>query len=245
MPGSKTKNHILLFVTAGTMIYTVEETAYRMEKKDILLVPKGVFRSARNLPDGGHDMYVFHFRCEGANEELPILSNGSPNMVKTSQFDYMKQRFSLITQHWLKKSPYSENICYYALMEVLCHLNEEIDSQKEYGKPYSHVVQMQNFILQHYQRPISITELADVIDRTPNYVSTIFRQVTGRTVSEYIQQIRITAACDLLANSQMTVNEVSDYLGYCEPSYFNKVFKRVTGTSPSKYMKEQVRFWRR
>ncbi|MDF2725489.1 MAG: AraC family transcriptional regulator [Paenibacillus sp.] len=242
IPESKTRNTILLFVTAGTMIYTINGTAYTMEKRDILLVPKGVYRSARNLPDEAHDMYVFHFRCEDVDDGLPILSDGLPHIVRSSQFEYMKQRFSFATQNWLKESTYSHKLCFYALMEILTSMNEEIDSQTEFGKAYGHVVAMQSYILEHYRRTIPITELAELIGRTPNYASAIFKRVTGKTVSAYIQQIRISAACTLLANSQMSVGEISEHLGFCEQSYFNKVFKRQTGISPSKYINEPMAY---
>lgn len=87
-------------------------------------------------------------------------------------------------------------------------------------------------------------ELARLVERSPNYISRLFKEETGQTVTDYTQQLRITAACDLLANSQMNVREVSDFLGFCEQSYFNKVFKRLTGTLPSAYMKEKVRRWK-
>src|SRR5690606_22329985 len=96
----------------------------------------------------------------------------------------------------------------------------------------------------HYRRTIPIQELADLVQRTPNHISRLFKEATGQTITAYMQQIRISAACDLLANSQMNVGEVAEYLGFCEQSYFNKVFKKHTGTLPSAYMKEKIKRWK-
>ncbi|MDF2724377.1 MAG: AraC family transcriptional regulator [Paenibacillus sp.] len=246
VPTSLTQTHIIVFVTEGTLTYVVEDKPYRMTKGDIIVIPQGVRRGVQgNDPANGHDMYLFRFRHDGADDGLPLLLSRQPNLIRTSQFEYMKQRFSLVTQHWLRKSAYSSILCHCMLMEIIAHLNEEMDSQIEHGKAYSHYIKLQNYILRHYRRPITVPELAEQIGRTPNYVSTIFRKATGQRITDYIQQIRITAACDMLLYGQMSVREVSDTLGYCEPSYFNKVFKKVTGMQPSTYIHEQDRLFKK
>lgn len=240
------QTHIIIFVTEGTLVYVVEDEPYEMEKGDIILVPQGVMRGVQgNCPKSGHDMYLFRFTHDGTDDGLPILLSKRPSFVRTSQFEYMKQRFSLVTQHWLRKSAYSGILCQCMLMEIIAYMNEEIDSQTMHGKAYSHVVKLQNYILRHHRRPISVPELAEHIGRTPNYVSAIFHKATGQKITDYMQQIRITAACNLLLNSQMSVGEVSDSLGFCEPSYFNKVFKKVTGMLPSTYINEHDRLWKK
>lgn len=244
VPKGKTNNHILLLVISGTMLYTIEDHSLSLQKGDMLFVPQSVWRSASNSPKEAHDMYVVHFRYHGDGDRLPMLSEPKLYLIRPFNFDYMKQRFSLLTQHWLRKSDYSGTICHAILLEMLAVINEESDSQSMPGKSNSIVMQIQAYILDHYRRSISMAELSEYVDRTPNYISTIFKQVTGDSITEYIQQIRISAACDLLINSQMNVGEISNFLGFCEQSYFNKVFKKITGTLPSIYMKEKVKIWK-
>lgn len=244
VPKGKTSNHILILITSGSILYTVEDRTFSLQKGDILFVPKGVWRYASNPSKKAHEMYVAHFRYRGDGDELPMLIEPKCCLTRPFNFDYMKQRFSLLTQHWLRKSKYSDTICHSILLEMLAVINEEADSQSMQGKSYSIVMQLQAYILTHYRQTIPMAELAEHVERTPNYVSSLFKQVTGQTVTDYIQQIRIAAACDLLANSQMNVGEISDFLGFCEQSYFNKVFKKCTGTLPSTYIKEKVQIWK-
>ena len=190
-------------------------------------------------------MYVAHFRYDGSDEGLPILDRPTASLMKTSHYDYIRQRFSQATQHWLKQTRYSKKICNSILTEIIALMNEEIDTQTVHGKAYAHVVKLQQYMLEHYRENISVLDLANLIDRTPNYVSAIFKQATGQTISDYLQRIRISAACDLLINSRMSIKEISDFLGFCEQSYFTRVFKRVTGTIPTNYVKEEMKIWRR
>jgi AraC-like DNA-binding protein len=245
VPSAPASNHILLLITNGSITYSVDDQPLTLHKGDVLFVPQGAVRHAANSAKEAHDMYVAHFRYIGEGEGLPMLINPRYHLTRLFQFDYVKQRFSLLTQHWLRKTAYAETICHSILLELLAVINEESDSQVIPSKAHSIVLQLQSYILNHYHRTITMTELAQHVERTPNYVSMIFKQETGQTLTSYMQQIRIAAACDLLINSQMNVGEISDSLGFCEQSYFNKVFKQITGTLPSTYMKEKVKVWRR
>ena len=245
VPTARTNNHILLLLTSGLMHYSIEDKTFSLQKGDILFAPQGVIRAASNSPNEPHEMFVAHFLYHGNGERLPLLSDSQPRCTRPLNYDYLKQRFSLLTQHWLRKSAYSDTICHSLLLEILAILNEESDSHLLPSRQYSLVIQLQDYILNHYRETIHISELAAYVERTPNYVSTVFKQVSGQTITEYTQQIRVAAACDLLRNSQMSMAEIADFLGFCEQSYFHKVFKKITGTKPSIYMKEQVKVWRK
>ena len=238
-------NHIYLMLTGGSITYEVDNIEYRLTKGDALFVPQGAVRSAWNESRLPHQMYVVHFHYLGDGDRLSLLAAPRPIQIKSLPFDYMKQRFSLLTQRWLRKSFYSEAAIHGILLEMLAIANEEADLRDNPGKSNRIVMELQQYILEHYRRTITVPELAEHVDRTPNYVSHIFKVDTGLSISEYVQQIRISAACDLLTNSQMSVSEISDFLGFCEPSYFNRVFKKTTSLSPSAYIKEKLKVWER
>ena len=100
-------------------------------------------------------------------------------------------------------------------------------------------MELKKYIFHHYREKIKVSDLAEHIDRTPNYVSTIFKEVTGQTPIEYIQYVRISFAKELLVNQSMSVAEVADYLGFCDQFYFHRVFKKVTGYAPSVLLKDR------
>lgn len=244
IPEAAAKNHILLLMVSGSITYIINSKSIRLHRGDILFIPQGAIRSAYNDTKNAHEMYVAHFHYNGGGEELPLLRDANIHFAKLFQFEYMKQRFSLLTQHWLRKHLYSATFYHSILLEMLAIVNEETDSRDNLDKSYSIITQLQNHITMHYRQTISMQELSALVQRTPNYISRLFKESTGQTITEYIQQIRISAACDLLTNSQMNVGEVSDFLGFCEQSYFNKVFKKLTGTLPSAYIKAKSKVWR-
>ncbi|CAM3326827.1 MULTISPECIES: AraC family transcriptional regulator [Paenibacillus] len=244
VPSSPAQHHILLLVTSGEIEYrTEEDTLIPLKKGDMLFIAVGTLRSAVNRSSSPHEMYAAHFQYEGDGEGLPFLTEPGTIYASLANADYMKNRFSLLTQHWLRKSPSIRTICHGMMLEMLAILYEDAGQPTLPGKSHGIVLQLQQYIVENYRDSITIRDLAAHVGLTPNYVSSLFRQSMGITLTEYMQQIRISAACDLLTGSQMNISEISDYLGFCEPSYFNKVFKKITGILPSAYVNEKPRLW--
>jgi AraC-like DNA-binding protein len=59
----------------------------------------------------------------------------------------------------------------------------------------------------------------------------------GQTPIDYIHQVKVSVACELLKGGGMTIAEISDHLGYCEQSYFHRIFKKFTGVAPTAVQK--------
>ena len=79
---------------------------------------------------------------------------------------------------------------------------------------------------------------ADKLCLTPRYLSTVIRQVSQRTVTEWINQAVILEAKVLLKHSDLLVYQISDELEFPNPSFFSKFFKRMTGMTPQEYQKK-------
>ena len=70
------------------------------------------------------------------------------------------------------------------------------------------------------------------------YLSRLFKEEMGKTFMEYVTELRIDKARELLGNPDVKVYEVAGAVGYMEYAYFVRVFKRVVGYSPSDYRKQ-------
>lgn len=65
------------------------------------------------------------------------------------------------------------------------------------------------------------------------------RALTGHSPSEFVRQVRMKKAAELLRTQKYTVSEVSDIMGYSDPKYFTDIFKKHYGITPSAYMKQE------
>lgn len=93
-----------------------------------------------------------------------------------------------------------------------------------------------DFIDANYSDPsISLDKVAKNVNISPNYLSAIFSQEVGQTLTEYITSRRISEAKSMLRNTDMRLNEIAVAVGYKDPHYFSFVFKKVSGRTPSEY----------
>jgi len=92
-----------------------------------------------------------------------------------------------------------------------------------------------NIIQKNYGQVISIDMLAELIFLSPNYLRTIFKDVTGKTLIEYVTQIRMDHACLMLQETNIRIHEIAKRVGYESPSYFGSVFFKRTGLTPNQY----------
>lgn len=234
---SPTKHHIFLLVIRGSVTYFIENQAISLQAGDALFIPPGTWRSAETDPTTFHMMYSIHFNDSTVDNErlFDIKKNG---VIKPLRYDYLKQRLSVLYECWIGKLPYYTTICQGILLEVLGIIKRELHhSYASSPIKRNQVHRIQKHIVQHFREPIRLDDLSKLVDRTPNYISNMFKEVTGYTPVEYMHQIRISTANEMLHNTNMTIGEISDYLGYCDQTYFNFMYKKVVGQPPSHTLK--------
>ena len=97
--------------------------------------------------------------------------------------------------------------------------------------------QARQYVDAHYQEKLSLAEIAEHLNISTGYLSIVFKRFTGTTLSDYIAQVKIEHAKELIDSHQYLMYEISDMLGFENPYYFSRVFKKVTGISPRNYEK--------
>lgn len=91
------------------------------------------------------------------------------------------------------------------------------------------------FITKYYNRKITIEEVASVAAMNPSSFCRYFRQKTGKTFAQFVNELRISYACKFLRHGNQTVACISDESGFINLSNFNRQFKSFIGKSPSEY----------
>lgn len=75
---------------------------------------------------------------------------------------------------------------------------------------------------------------------SPQYLSSHFHEKTGKTLSSYINEMKINEAMRLLKTDQLSLAEISAALGYSSQNYFHKVFQNLIGMTPNEYRANQL-----
>lgn len=93
------------------------------------------------------------------------------------------------------------------------------------------------FIQHNYNKKLTLQQLADLIHVTESNFCKFFKKTTGKTYTDYLNEIRVNEACRLLELTEMTINEIVFETGFENQSYFNRVFATKKMQTPSHYRK--------
>lgn len=94
-------------------------------------------------------------------------------------------------------------------------------------------------LVESYQSERSVRFYADRLCLTPKHLSGVVKEVSGKTVGEWIDELVILEAKALLNSSSMNIQEIADRLNFANQSFFGKYFKHYTGMSPKEYRKSR------
>lgn len=93
-----------------------------------------------------------------------------------------------------------------------------------------------NYILNNYSEPeLSVSRLGEVFGISPSYLSKLFRKKYGLSILDCIAQTRIKNAKEALRNTNMSITEISEQVGFLSPQAFVKIFKKYEGITPGIY----------
>ena len=94
------------------------------------------------------------------------------------------------------------------------------------------VRRLERYVQAHLHEPITLASISEALGYSKSYLASEYKKVTGETVTQYIQEAKIREASLLLSDHRMQVREVSETLGFSDPSYFVKVYRKHTGRTP-------------
>lgn len=99
-----------------------------------------------------------------------------------------------------------------------------------------------SYLNEHYGEAVKCDDLAERVYLNLSSLSYIFKEITGKTIIAYLQEVRINAACRLLEKSEYTVSDIAERTGYSDIKYFYSVFKKIKNETPGEY---RARFTRK
>lgn len=164
------------------------------------------------------------------NQAVGILINACAEQLKDMELDFLnyaeiKERF----EHF-------ESLCSF-LHDVLVSIRQGTNRSLHEGDILSHFNKMVAYIDGHYEQKLYLKDLSAQFYINQVYCCQLFKKNLGKTFSEYVSELRIKKARELLKKTDLSIEEIAIQTGYVEYYYFNKVFKKHCGITPSKFRK--------
>lgn len=126
------------------------------------------------------------------------------------------------------------NIVKYIIKDIF-----EYQEQKNANRSLEKIEKVKTYIEKNIGSDLSLYILADMISVTPQYLCRLFKEHTGMNYHDYITKLKMKKAAELIKLTNMTVNEVSEKLGYNNSSYFIRKFKENYGLTPGEFREKE------
>ncbi|RBW70776.1 response regulator [Bacillus taeanensis] len=127
--------------------------------------------------------------------------------------------------HWLKNF----------VNETFNYLNKNKISYKD-----KLILDVKNYLKNHFGQPIVLDDIAECFHISAAYLSSIFSKKVGMTIFEYITDLRMNKAKELLRTTNYKIHEICNEVGYDNQGYFNQVFKKQIGITPGQYRSKHL-----
>ncbi|MDQ0174829.1 phosphoenolpyruvate hydrolase family protein [Bacillus chungangensis] len=116
--------------------------------------------------------------------------------------------------------------------ELIVKIIDGIGSQDDY------IDFIKKYIALHYMDEITLNEIAEILNLSRSYLSTLFKKEVGISFTQYLINFRLNRAIEILKLENLPLNSVAEMVGYPDYTQFSKIFKKYKGVSPKYYIKK-------
>lgn len=244
----------IYYLISGERFYFIEDQIYHVHQGDLVFISKGFIHRTSEVSSStcSHERIIVYFTEKFLHPILPVnkvteLIQCFNHKIKVIHLNTSQQNFieALLTKLMLEKENKYANAELYQkmlLIELLIFCNRlDFKNSKSYLQElnpiYNTVHKIIRYIRNNYHEKLTLSSIAKQFYISPYYLSRMFKQITGLTLIEYINNTRIKAAQKLLLETNNSISEIAAQVGYESHTHFGRMFKKIVGVSPMKYRK--------
>lgn len=250
--------HILIYVIEGSISIIEEEIEYEISAGEIGFLKAGL-RHYGVTPSAPNSRWIYvHFLLEQPAEKdtefqlytshlqeqeftgedyryvLPI-----PKTVNSGTGSALEGKLYHLVDWFHSNNPLRAGYMNPLLLEILldCYMEEEQES----SYPNTEIIyEMIRYLENHAHDQFSSQQVEEEFHLSYKHICRIFKQATGRTLTQYHTELRMNEASRLLRETTNQISDISSCMGYMDPLYFSNVFKKTTGLSPRSYRQQYM-----
>lgn len=236
------EQYILIYCVNGQGWYKLNGKRYEISADECFVLPAGTPHEYGSSESNPWTIYWIHFKGEFASFYGNKFSK--PTSIPPGRLSRINELLGIFEDIYSAlSSGYSiENLEFAtsALYYFLGSIKYNKTYQGQGGDGESSTIEMAiKYMRENIEKPISLLDLCEYVGYSESHFTAIFKRETRQTPINYMIQLRVQTACQLLDLTDMKVNQLCYKVGINDPYYFSKLFKRVVGVSPSKYRSEK------
>jgi iron complex transport system substrate-binding protein len=154
-----------------------------------------------------------------------VVSHAAPLLISLSRME----------QEWGQPEAMAKLQVKSLFYQFICELMGQLQYQRLEQASPDMVLQAARYMDEHYAEPITADTLATLLNCSPRTMQRMFNKRLALGPIDYLMQIRIDKAKELLCRTNAGLKDIAEAVGYVDSYYFSRLFKRYTGVSPSTY----------
>lgn len=223
--------HDVSYVIDGEAAYRLDGRDVIVRKGDIMYVPAGTRREAKLTEAQCFELYAMNFRLENAGGRRALYLPFN-TVTQIGIRPEIISLFKALSTAWLLREPGFRLMVRAYVELILSKLLDLAVYKNRVTVADIRVRQVIEYITEHYDQPVTLRELADLVRLSPSYLSVLFHRSMGVKLNRYINIIRVNHAESLLMNNMGNVTEAAERCGFCDVYYFSRVFTEIKGYNP-------------
>lgn len=258
---SQHRYYEMVYVKKGISVFDIEGIKTTIGPNDIIIIKPQRTHTLRVQENSTGEFIVLHFSFTTGNsgKELPYPSEipiedfinfftgphtGHFVKLKVNHKNDIITLLNRIVAEQAEEQFGSEFLVYLLILELFVMISRVLklewersiseDSPKQ--KELVHLAK--EFILNHYERDIGLSDICGFVFLSPSYFARIFKQETGHSPVSFLIHTRIERAKELLAESAEKASDIALSVGFSNQQRFNETFKKITGMTPLEYRKK-------
>jgi len=228
--------YFIYLVTRGSGVLKIYENEYDLNVGTLFFM----FPGYQYEIEGSDDFAYIYIRFMGAcvptmMEELEIHMDKPVYPEFNHLIEFWKQSIRRIDQ--LNANILTESVLLYTL-SYINNKQDDVSLRKKNQNLFDSIV---DYIDKHYrEQDLSLKQIAGIFSYTEKYLSYIFKKNMNIGFCNYLNNLRIQCAVDLIDQGYSSVTEISAMCGFGDSLYFSKVFRKIMGRTPTNYIKLQA-----
>ena len=231
----KRNDYYLMYMIFGELTAVIDGRGFVLHSGDFICIPPFTEYSYHCSSEESVKYFWIHFTGRDSSEAL-TESGITPLTVFTARavsenaplYESLFGEFRSRHQSFLYRSAL-------ILRNVLMTLASQADTD---SRQRSVLDVSLRYIHTNLKQDLSVKKLAEMEYLSQGYYRNLFKQVTGISPSEYVAAQRVHRACQLLLETDMSIERISEAVGITDRLYFQRFFKKHTGTPPALYRKK-------
>ncbi len=247
----------IIFLKSGKFSIDINMQKYRMESPALLFVGSGDIHGIygeegcrENAVVFDMKMLSFEYYDSVQHQMISPLLNKSVQLPliitsKDSIWKGLEELYRRVPEEACKDTPASRMRVKAYLLEIFAYMYENgrfinIGKTEDYdSRKIENIKKVLGFIQENYGKHITNQDMARVLQMNAQYFCRYFKRLTGKTPTEYVNEVRVEKAAQYLYRTDRKIIDIAMECGYENMGYFIRRFKERKGVLPSEYRKSQ------